>query len=144
MSPDPAPRRDLVGWLEERLNLTEIVSFLTHFGLVFTPVDSRRPVREVAREIARQPAPDYARGPRVLGLLVAILFGLEAVTGVLLAYYYQPTGATAFESTRTIVRDLPFGWLLHQIHAWGAWLLVGILVLRLDRKSTRLNSSHRQ
>ena len=133
MSPDPAPRRDLVGWLEERLNLTEIFSFLTHFGLVFTPVDNRRPVREVAREIARQPAPDYARGPRVLGLLVAILFGLEAVTGVLLAYYYQPTGATAFESTRTIVRDLPFGWLLHQVHAWGAWLLVGILVARLLR-----------
>ena len=129
----PAPRRDLVGWLEERLNLTEIFSFLTHFGLVFTPVDARRPVREVVREIAREPAASYARGPRVLGLLAAILFGLEAVTGVLLAYYYQPTGATAFESTRTIVRDLPFGWLLHQVHAWGAWLLIGIVALRLLR-----------
>jgi quinol-cytochrome oxidoreductase complex cytochrome b subunit len=130
---DSAPRRDLLGWLEERLNLTEIFSFLTHFGLVFTPVDARRPLRDVVREIARQPAPSYARGPRVLGLLAAILFGLEVVTGVLLAYYYQPTSATAFESTRTIVRDLPFGWLLHQIHAWGAWLLVGIVVVRLLR-----------
>lgn len=128
-----APRRDLVGWLEERVNLTEIFSFLTHFGLVFTPVNTDRPLRETMREIARQPVPSYSRGPRVLGLLAAILFGLEAVTGVLLAYYYRPTPEAAFESTRTIVRDLPFGWLLHQIHAWGAWLLVAIVVLRLLR-----------
>jgi hypothetical protein len=126
-------RRGLVAWLEERVNLTEIFSFLTHFGLVFTPVDTKRPLRDVTAEIARQPVPSYARGPRVLGLLAAILFGLEAVTGVLLAYYYRPTPEAAFESTRTIVRDLPFGWLLHQIHSWGAWMLVAVVVLRLLR-----------
>jgi len=129
----PPPRRGLIGWLEQRVNLTEIFSFLTHFGLVFTPVDTARPLRETMSEIARQPVPSYARGPRVLGLLAAILFGLEAVTGVLLAYYYRPTPEAAFESTRTIVRDLPFGWLLHQIHSWGAWLLIAVVVLRLLR-----------
>jgi quinol-cytochrome oxidoreductase complex cytochrome b subunit len=129
----PKARRGLIGWLEERVNLTEIFSFLTHFGLVFTPVDTARPLRETMSEIARQPVPSYARGPRVLGLLAAILFGVEAVTGVLLAYYYRPTPEAAFESTRTIVRDLPFGWLLHQIHAWGAWLLIAVVVLRLLR-----------
>jgi quinol-cytochrome oxidoreductase complex cytochrome b subunit len=129
----PPARRGFVDWLEERLNLTEIFSFLTHFGLVFTPVDTARPLRETMSEIARQPAPSYARGPRVLGLLAAILFGLEAVTGVLLAYYYRPTPEAAFESTRTIVRDLPSGWLLHQIHSWGAWLLIAVVVLRLLR-----------
>jgi len=138
MSPSPAgdpapPRRTLVGWLEDRVNLTEIFSFLTHFGLVFTPVDTARPLRDVTAEIAREPVPSYARGPRVLGLLAALLFGIEAVTGVLLAYYYRPTPEAAFESTRTIVRDLPFGWLLHQIHAWGAWMLVAIVVLRVLR-----------
>jgi quinol-cytochrome oxidoreductase complex cytochrome b subunit len=129
----PAPRRDLIGWLEQRLNLTEIFSFLSHFGLVHTPVDADRPLRDAMREIARQPVPSYTRGPRVLGMLATILFGLEAVTGVLLAYYYRPTPDAAFESTRTIVRDLPFGWFLHQIHAWGAWLLVGIVAVRLLR-----------
>jgi quinol-cytochrome oxidoreductase complex cytochrome b subunit len=127
------PRRTLVGWLEDRVNLTEIFSFLTHFGLVFTPVNTARPLREVTAEIAREPVPSYARGPRVLGLLAALLFGIEAVTGVLLAYYYRPTPEAAFESTRTIVRDLPFGWLLHQIHVWGAWMLVAIVVLRVLR-----------
>lgn len=131
---DPPPARNgWIGWLERRVNLTEIFSFLSHFGFVYTPVDTTRPVREVARELASQPVPSYTRGPRVLGLLTAILFGLEAVTGILLAYYYRPTPEAAFESTRTIVRDLPAGWFIHQIHAWGATLLVGVVALRLIR-----------
>jgi len=128
-----APRNGWVGWLEQRMNLTEVFSFLTHFGLVYWPVDTSRPVRDVVRELATQPVPTHSRGPRVLGLLTTILFGLEALTGVLLAYYYRPTPEAAFESTRTIVRDLPSGWFIHQMHAWGAWLLVGIVMLRLFR-----------
>ena len=130
---DPEAPRGLVDWLERRINLSEIFSFLTHFGLVYTPVDTRRPVREVLRGVAEQRVPRLAQGPRVLGLLGAILFALQAVTGVLLAYYYRPTPEAAFESTRTIVRDLPAGWLLHQVHAWGAWLLVAVVVARLLR-----------
>jgi ubiquinol-cytochrome c reductase cytochrome b subunit len=122
-----------VAWLEQRLNLTEIFSFLSHFGLVYTPVDNTRPVSEVVREVAERPVPAYSRGPRVLGLLAVILFGLEVVTGVLLAYYYRPTPEAAFLSTREIVRDLPLGWFIHQLHAWGAWLLAAIVVLRLVR-----------
>lgn len=129
----PAPRNGWVGWLEQRLNLTEAFSFLTHFGLVYRPVDASRPVREVVRELATEPVPSHARGPRVLGLLTTILFGLEALTGVLLAYYYRPTPEAAFESTRTIVRDVPAGWFIHQMHAWGAYLLVGVVIVRLFR-----------
>ena len=129
----PAPKNDWVGWLERRMNLTEVFSFLTHFGLVYWPVDTSRPVRDVVRELATVPVPTHARGPRVLGLLTTILFGVEALTGVLLAYYFRPTPEAAFESTRTIVRDLPSGWFIHQVHAWGAYLLVGIVLLRLVR-----------
>jgi quinol-cytochrome oxidoreductase complex cytochrome b subunit len=125
--------RDWIAWLERRLNLSEIFSFLTHFGLVYTPVDTSRPLREVVHEAARTPLTPYASGPRVLGLLAVILFALQAVTGVLLAYYYRPTPEAAFVSVRTIVRDLPFGWFLHQMHAWGAWLLVAVIAARLVR-----------
>jgi quinol-cytochrome oxidoreductase complex cytochrome b subunit len=130
---DPPARQGWVDWLEQRVNLSEIFSFLTHFGLVYTPVDTRKPVREVLRDVAAEPVPRYAHGARALGLLAAILFGLQIVTGVLLAYYYRPTPEAAFESTRTIVRDLPGGWFIHQMHAWGSWLLVAVIVLRLLR-----------
>ena len=131
--PPANERSGWVGWLEHRINLTEIFSFLSHFGLVYAPVDNTRPVRDVVDEVARMPVPAYTRGPRVLGLMAVVLFGLEVVTGVLLAYYYRPTPEAAFASTRDIVRDLPLGWLIHQIHAWGAWLLVVIVVVRLLR-----------
>ena len=130
---DPPAPRNWVDWLEQRVNLSEIFSFITHFGLVYTPVDTQKPVREVMRDVAAEPVPRYAHGARALGLLAAILFGLQIVTGVLLAYYYRPTPEAAFESTRAIVRDLPGGWFIHQMHAWGSWLLVGVIVLRLLR-----------
>ncbi len=130
----PAPRRgDWIAWLEDRLNVTELFSFLTHFGLVYTPVDNRRPVREVVADIAATRVPAYARWPQVLGVLVGILFVLEAATGLLLAFYYHPTAEAAYQSTRSIVRDVPAGWFVHQMHAWGAYLLVGVVAIRLLR-----------
>jgi quinol-cytochrome oxidoreductase complex cytochrome b subunit len=130
---DPPARHRWVDWLERRVNLSEIFSFLTHFGLIYTPVDAHRPLREVLHDVAETRVPRLAQGPRVLGLLAAILFGLQAVTGLLLAYYYQPTPGAAFESTRTVVRDVPAGWFIHQMHVWGSWLLVAVIVARLVR-----------
>lgn len=129
-----SPRREgWIEWLERRLNLTEIFSFLSTFGVVYTPVDTRKPLREALREVGEQRIPRLAQGARILSVLAAILFLLQAVTGLLLAYYYRPTPEVAFESTRTIVRDLPAGWFIHQMHAWGAWLLVAVIVARLIR-----------
>ncbi len=127
------PSGGLLAWLEQRINVTELFSFLTHFGLVHTPIDNRRPVREVMTEIDTTPVASYARWPHVLGVLAAILFGFEAVTGLLLAFYYTPSPDTAFTSTLTIVRELPFGGLIHQIHKWGAYLLIAIIAGRLIR-----------
>jgi quinol-cytochrome oxidoreductase complex cytochrome b subunit len=39
----------------------------------------------------------------------------------------------AYESLRFILRDVDFGWLLHQVHRWGGQLLVAILILRMVR-----------
>jgi quinol-cytochrome oxidoreductase complex cytochrome b subunit len=126
-------RPGVLGWLEHRLNLTELFSLITHFGLVYTPVDASRSLAEATGRLATEPVESLARWPRVLVLLTALVFGLEVVSGVLLAFYYQPTPEAAYESTRAIVRDVPFGWFLHQLHAWGAWVLVGVVALRLLR-----------
>lgn len=123
----------LGGWLEKRLNLTEIFSSLSIFGLFYTELDTRRPLREALREALDQPLPAYARWPRVLGLLAVVLLAFEAVTGTLLALYYRPTAESAYASVRTLVRDVPFGWFVHQIHRWGAQLLLVVLLLRLLR-----------
>jgi len=129
----PARRERLLDWLEKRLNLTEIFSLLSMYGLFYTELDTRKPLREALREAVARPLPAYARWPRLLGLLAVGLFVFQAVTGTLLAFYYRPTTEAAYASVRTIVRDVSFGWFVHQIHRWGAQLLLIVLIVRLLR-----------
>ena len=131
--PDPAPHGRLLGWIEQRMNLAELFSFLTHFGLVTVPLDTQRPVRELMLDLDAMPVPEYSRGPQVLGVLMAVLFAIEAGTGLLLAFHYRPTPDAAHASTLTIVRDLPMGGILHHVHAWGALVLILVVVLRVLR-----------
>ncbi len=123
----------IVGWLERRVNLTEMFSLLSIFGLFYTEVDTAKPLREAVREALAKPLPSYARWPRALGLLTLILFLLEVVTGALLAFYYRPTDQEAYQSLLTIVRDVNLGWFVRQMHFWGAQLLVAVLIARLIR-----------
>ncbi len=122
-----------IAWLEERFNLTEMVSFLTCFGLFPAELDTRRPLAEAVDEALGRPLPSYARWPRVLGILSILLFAFLAVTGAMLAFYYQPTTSDAYASVTTLVRDVTFGWFVHQAHRWAALLLLLILVARLWR-----------
>ena len=131
--PSRSLRDRILDALERRMNVSELFSFLTQFGLVTVPLDTRRPLRELLRDLDAMPVPEYARGPQVLSMLMAVLFAIEAVTGLLLAFHYRPTPDAAHASTLTIVRDLPFGAVIHHVHAWGAYALIAVVVLRLLR-----------
>jgi len=126
-------RRSISIWLEERFNLTEMFSFAASFGLFPAELDTRRPFHEALQEAIRRPIPSYGRWPRVLGILSLLVFAFLVATGVLLAFYYQPTTEEAYRSLTTIVRDVNFGWFLHQAHRWSARLLLVILLIRLWR-----------
>jgi quinol-cytochrome oxidoreductase complex cytochrome b subunit len=131
--PIESRRGRLLDWIERRLNVTEIFSLLSIYGLLYAELDVRKPVRQALREAVARPVSVFARWPRALGLVTVVLCLFEAVTGVLLALYYQPTPEAAYASVRVIVRDVSFGWLVHQIHRWGAQLLLLVLLLRLVR-----------
>jgi quinol-cytochrome oxidoreductase complex cytochrome b subunit len=126
-------KRGVLDWFSDRLNLTEIFSLLTSYGLFYAELDTNKPLREALAEASARPLPSYARWPRLLGLIVVVLIAIEALTGGLLALYYLPTPESAHASLGTILRDVHFGWFVHQIHFWGAQLLVAVLVVRLLR-----------
>ena len=126
-------RQSTLDWFSERLNMTEFLSILSGFGLIYVELDSRKPPRQALAEALARPLPSYARWPRVLGLTVVVLVALEIFTGALLALYYLPTPATAHESVASIQRDVDFGWLVHQVHFWGAQLLILTLMVRVVR-----------
>ncbi len=126
-------RRSVLGWVEERVSLTEIVSFLSVFGLLPTELDTTKPLKEALAESLRRPLPSYARWPHVLGILSFMLFLFLGVTGALLAFYYQPTAAEAYLSTTAIARDVSMGALVGQAHHWAAILFLAVLLLRILR-----------
>ena len=126
-------RRRLVDWFEKRLNLTEIFSFITTFGLAYGDIDTRRPLAEAVEDAFRKPHPVYVKWPHILGILAFVVFLFQAVTGLFLSFYYQPSPDAAYESFLVITRDASFGWYMHQMHSWGSHILIGLLLLRLCR-----------
>jgi quinol-cytochrome oxidoreductase complex cytochrome b subunit len=68
-----------------------------------------------------------------LGGITLFLFGVQVVTGTLLALYYQPTPDTAYDSVKAITSDVTFGWLIRSMHHWAANLMILFLVLHLLR-----------
>jgi quinol-cytochrome oxidoreductase complex cytochrome b subunit len=125
--------RSLTGWLEQRFNLTEMFSFLTNFGLFPAELDTRLPLREAIGDALQRPMPSYARWPRVLGILSVLLFAFLILTGAMLAFYYQPTPTQANASVTILVRDVNFGWFVHQMHRWAGQALLLILLARAWR-----------
>jgi len=61
------------------------------------------------------------------------LFGIQVATGTLLALYYKPTPAAAYDSVLSVMSDVSFGWLIRSIHHWAANLMILLVVLHLLR-----------
>ncbi|HKQ47208.1 MAG TPA: cytochrome bc complex cytochrome b subunit [Phycisphaerae bacterium] len=69
----------------------------------------------------------------VFGSLALLLFINQFVTGILLLLYYRPTLKEAHESIQYISGDVAFGWLIRQLHAWGATLMMAAVLFHMCR-----------
>ncbi len=58
------------------------------------------------------------------GGLTLFFFSIQIITGLLLLLYYRPTEAEAFARFVYIQTEVPYGWLIRQVHAWSANLMV--------------------
>jgi cytochrome b6 len=83
--------------------------------------------------LLRTPVPPDHRGFIALGWPLLLLFGVQIVTGILLSFYYEPSSAEAAESTRRIMRDVDWGWLVRGVHHWSAQATVALALLQLLR-----------
>ena len=86
------------------------------------------------RELTNEPVPNHIkRWWFALGGTPAYLFGIQIFTGILLAFYYQPSTGTAYESVRFITEEATFGWYLRSLHKWGATLMIAAVILHQMR-----------
>lgn len=89
---------------------------------------------EQLRELTNEPVPNHLkRWWFCLGGTPAYLFVVQIVTGILLAFYYQPAAETAYESVRYITNEATFGWYLRSMHKWAATFMIAAVILHQMR-----------
>jgi quinol-cytochrome oxidoreductase complex cytochrome b subunit len=110
MAAGPAPERTRPSsWLDERTGLGPVFGALLHVRI---PMSART---------------------LYFGGIALFLFGIQVVTGTLLALYYKPTPEAAYESVQFVTSDVSFGWLIRSLHHWAANLMILFVVLHLAR-----------
>jgi len=86
------------------------------------------------RELTNEPVPNHLKHWWFcLGGTPLYLFLVQIATGILLAFYYQPSPSTAYESVRYITEEAAFGWYLRSVHKWAATLMIAAVVLHQMR-----------
>ena len=95
--------------------------------------DERFNVREFAKEFAGHPVPAHVNWLYCFGGITFLCFVIQAISGVLLAFYYQPTTDAAYRSILHIMDDVPFGAFLRGIHAWTANIMILMVTLHMLR-----------
>lgn len=68
-----------------------------------------------------------------LGGMAALAFLIQAFTGLLLRFYYEPNPADAYNSVKFIEQGILFGQLIRNVHHWSGILFVLITFLHLVR-----------
>ena len=99
------------GWLERRTGLREFVR----------------------RHSTGFEVPEESGSGLSLGGVLVVALALQLVTGILLLLYFVPDTEGAFESVRSLMRDVPYGWLIRLVHAHGANLMVAVVFVHLFR-----------
>jgi ubiquinol-cytochrome c reductase cytochrome b subunit len=84
-------------------------------------LDTRLPiVRFTYDTVISFPTPKNLNYWWTFGGILALMLGIQLVTGIVLAMHYVPHVDYAFASVERIMRDVNYGWLIRYMHANGA------------------------
>ena len=105
-----APVHYTLDWLEERSGLVGGVKYFLYRNV-----------------------PHDTNWMQTLGSATLTAFIVQAVTGVILAMYYQPDPQNAYSSIQHITNDVTLGWLVRGMHRWGASVFIILMFLHMAR-----------
>ena len=67
----------------------------------------------------------------ILAVVVLTLTLTAGVTGILLAFYYEPTAGGAYRSLQTVTAEVNNGWLIRTIHDIAGNLVIGMALIQI-------------
>lgn len=67
----------------------------------------------------------------VFGSAALTIFGLQVVTGVLLAFLYVPSAGEAWNGLQAINHTVSAGWFIRALHGWGSNFMVAVVLIHM-------------
>ena len=96
-------------------------------------VDERTSLSGGLRWVMFRKVPKGTNWFYTLGSASLFAFLSQAVTGVFLAMYYDPSITNAYESTRHLTNEVFLGEFVRGMHKWGATVMVILIFLHMAR-----------
>jgi menaquinol-cytochrome c reductase cytochrome b subunit len=96
-------------------------------------VDERTSLSGAARWMMFRKVPKGTNWFYTLGSATMFAFLNQAVTGVFLAMYYDPSPLNAYESARYITNEAFLGEFVRGMHKWGSTVMVILVFLHMGR-----------
>jgi ubiquinol-cytochrome c reductase cytochrome b subunit len=94
--------------------------------------NQRLPIAGSIREMVEHPVPrSTASWLYVFGSASLVVFGLQVVTGIMLALTYVPSAAEAWNSLQALDHNVTLGWFIRALHGWGSNFMVAIVLLHM-------------
>ncbi len=93
-------------------------------------IEKRTGFVSLTKEFLTEDVPGGASYWYVFGSATLFAMIVQIVTGIFLTFFYAPSAATAWESTRAIYLN-PFTHFLLSVHYWGASAMIALVFLHL-------------
>jgi ubiquinol-cytochrome c reductase cytochrome b subunit len=94
--------------------------------------DARLQLGATLRETMEHPVPrESASWAYVFGSAALTAFGLQLVTGILLALVYVPSAGDAWNSLQHLNQHVTLGWFVRALHGWGSNFMIAIVLVHM-------------
>jgi ubiquinol-cytochrome c reductase cytochrome b subunit len=103
------------------------------FSRILKWIDDRWPLTPFIRLALEEDMSGGAGYAYVFGSSALIIFLLQVVTGIWQLFYYVPTLGQGYNSLNYLRTEVPFGWLIHGVHYWGANAMVVLVMLHMSQ-----------
>jgi ubiquinol-cytochrome c reductase cytochrome b subunit len=94
--------------------------------------DARLQLAAPIRQTLQHPVPPQsASWAYVFGSAALAVFGLQLVTGILLALLYVPSAGEAWNSLQVLNHQVTLGWFIRALHGWGSNFMLAIVLIHM-------------
>lgn len=101
-------------------------------AFLYGALDERLSFQDALNKAFKKKLPSFSVNRTMcLGGLALFLFFGQVFSGVMLSLYYKPSPESAYASVQFIEQQVPLGFLIRQLHAWGGGLMVLFVFLHM-------------